>query len=90
MEDEDQDLPPASVIWPLRYGLALPYIRGLSYPDVDIDVGLRAGFLLTDKISATRAEDDEEIQVLARAACTNIRAIEQEEEDLRDVVAIGK
>jgi hypothetical protein len=94
----------APVLWPLRFGLALPYVTDTYHPEGELDLGLHAGFLPSNRIgerppAGGEDEDDAEpdadaedqtVQVRARAASTYARMIAQEEDDtVRDSQALG-
>lgn len=94
MEDEDGEHEAEPVLWPIRYGLAMPYMTDKYRTGGEIDLGLRGGFLLANRFRKTQDEEDhtkeDEIQVLARATSTYARAIAQEaDETLRDEPALG-
>ncbi len=87
MEDGEHEAEP--VLWPIRYGLAMPYMTDKYRTNGEVDLGLHGGLLLANR-STQDEEDQDEIQVLARATSTYARAIAQEEDEtLRDVLALG-
>ena len=90
MEDEDGEHEAEPVLWPIRYGLAMPYMTDKYRTNGEVGLGLHGGFLLANRSTQDEEEDQDEIQVLARATSTYARAIAQEEDEtLRDVRALG-
>lgn len=89
MEDEDGEHEAEPVLWPIRYGLAMPYMTDKYRTNGEVELGLHGGLLLANRFTRDE-EDQDEIQVLARATSTYARAIAQEEDEtLRDVRALG-
>lgn len=78
--DEDASVPETFPLV-LRYGLSQPYVRDQTYPYVDLDYGLRRGFLLYSSTGSTAPED-----LRARTASSYVYSADAAD---RDEFALG-